>query len=158
MDLLLAVCAKYFTDAETAKDAVMAIFEELIYKLEKHDVENFKGWLYMLAKNYCLMQLRSSKKILIKEFDTERMQLTDDSNLHVVFEKETQLNKLSACLETLSAEQKTSIELFYFQEKCYKEIAETTGLELNKVRSLIQNGRRNLKICMDNKEAIAKNE
>lgn len=158
MDLLLAVCVKYLKDTETAKDAVMEIFEELTRKLDKHEVANFKGWLYMLAKNYCLMQLRSPKNFTTKEFDAERMQLTEEAHLNGVFEKEAELNKLTACLETLSAEQKITVELFYLHEKCYKEIAESTGLEWNKVRSLIQNGRRNLKICMDNKEAIAKNE
>lgn len=64
-------------------------------------------------------------------------------------EKEWQFEQLSKCMETLSAEQKTSIELFYLQERSYKEIGELTGLDWNRVRSLIQNGRRNLKICMD---------
>jgi RNA polymerase sigma factor (sigma-70 family) len=158
MDLLYAVCLKYFKEPETAKDAVMAIFEELAPKLQKHEVGNFKGWLYTVAKNYCLMQLRSAKNIITKEFDAERMQLAEDVHLNGVFEKEMHLTRLSECLETLPAEQKTSVELFYLQEKCYKEIAETTGLEWNKVRSMIQNGRRNLKICMDNKEAVAKND
>jgi RNA polymerase sigma factor (sigma-70 family) len=158
MDLLYVVCAKYLKDKETAKDAVMAIFEELAPKLQKHEVDNFKGWLFTLAKNYCLMQLRSPKNFATKEFDAERVQLTEDVHLNGVFEKEAQLNRLTECLETLSAEQKTTVELFYLQEKCYKEIAESTGLEWNRVRSLIQNGRRNLKICMDNKEAVAKNE
>ena len=62
MDLLYGVCLKYFKDTELAKDAVLSIFEELISKLQKHDVENFKAWVYQVAKNYCLMQLRKEKK------------------------------------------------------------------------------------------------
>jgi len=149
MDLVYAVCLKYFKEPETAKDAVMDIFEGLASKLQKHEVDNFKGWLYTLAKNHCLMQLRSAKKLEIKKFDADRMQLTEDVHLNGVFEKEADLNQLSDCLQTLSADQKTTITLFYLEQKCYKEIVETTGLEWNKVRSLIQNGRRNLKICME---------
>jgi len=151
MELVYGVCLKYFKDEEKAKDAVMFIFEELITKLQKHDVENFKSWLYSLSKNHCLMQLRSAKHLPVKELDTDRMQLTEDVHLNGVFEKEDQLNQLQECMETLAPEQKTTVTLFYLENKCYKEIAEITGLEWNKVRSQIQNGRRNLKICMEEK-------
>lgn len=152
MDLLYGVALKYLGDPETAKDAVMAIFEELAQKLLKHEVENFKGWLYTLAKNHCLMQLRSAKRMRTGEFDPDHMQTGEELHLNGVFEKEQQLDKLSKCLETLSPEQKTAVELFYLQHKCYKDIEAMTGLEWNKVRSYIQNGRRNLKICMEQQE------
>ena len=99
MELVFGVCLKYLKDEEKAKDAVMSIFEELISKLKKHDVENFKSWLYTLSKNFCLMQLRSAKYLPVKEFDTERMQLTEDVHLNGVFEKEEQLDQLQNCLE-----------------------------------------------------------
>jgi RNA polymerase sigma factor (sigma-70 family) len=154
MDLLYGVCLKYLKDPEPAKDAVMAVFEELTLKLRKHEVENFKGWLYTLTKNYCLMQLRSSNHLQTKELDPDRMQLTEDVHLNGVLEKESQLDGLEKCIETLAAEQRTAIELFYLQDKCYKEISAITGTEWNKVRSLIQNGRRNLKICMEKNEEL----
>lgn len=157
MDLLFAVCLKYLKEPEVAKDAVMAVFEELVLKLRKHDVENFKGWFYTLAKNYCLMQLRSSKHLQTKELNEDRVQLTEDVHLNGVFEKESQLNGLEKCIGTLATEQRTVIELFYLQDKCYKEISEMTGTEWNKVRSLIQNGRRNLKICMEKNEEFRVN-
>jgi RNA polymerase sigma factor (sigma-70 family) len=151
MELVFGVCLKYFKDEEKAKDAVMSIFEELIVKLKKNNVENFKSWLYTLSKNFCLMQLRSDKHLPVKEFDTERMQLTEDLHLNGVFEKEEQLDQLQDCLETLTPEQKTTVTLFYLENKCYKEIVEITGLEWKKIRSQIQNGRRNLKICIESK-------
>jgi len=151
MDLLYGVCLKYLKQPEPAKDAVMAVFEELVSKLKKHEPTHFKGWVYTVTKNYCLMQLRSASNIHSRTLDPELMQLTEEVHLNGVFEKEENLNRLTECLETLSAEQKTSVELFYLQEKCYKDIAAVTGLEWNKVRSLIQNGRRNLKICMEQK-------
>jgi RNA polymerase sigma-70 factor (ECF subfamily) len=149
MDLLYGVALKYLGEPETAKDAVMAIFEELAQKLPKYEVENFKGWLYTLAKNHCLMQLRSTRRMRTGEFDPDHMQIEEEVHLNGVFEKEQQLDNLSKCLETLSSEQKTVVELFYLQHKCYKDIEIMTGLEWNKVRSHIQNGRRNLKICME---------
>ncbi len=132
----------------------MNIFEELAQKLLKHEVDNFKSWVYTLAKNHCLMQLRSAKKMRTGELDPDHMQTGEELHLNGVFEKEQQLDKLSKCLETLSPEQKSTVELFYLQHKCYKEIEAMTGLEWNKVRSYIQNGRRNLKMCMERQESI----
>ena len=149
MDLLYGVCLKYLKQPEPAKDAVMQIFEELVVKLPKHEVDNFKSWLYTLAKNYCLMQLRTPKNLKTTEFNPDSMQLEEEMHLNGILVKEDNLQKLERCLETLSTEQKQSVELFYLQNKCYKEIAEETGIEWNKVRSFIQNGRRNLKICME---------
>ena len=149
MDLLYGVCLKYLKDPEAAKDAVMQIFEELVHKLNKHEVDNFKSWVYTLGKNYCLMQLRTPKNLKTTEFKTELMQSEDETHLNGMLEKEENLKKMERCLQTLSAEQKVTVELFYLQNKCYKEIADETGLDWNKVRSYIQNGRRNLKICME---------
>ncbi len=148
MDLVYAVCIKYLKEPEMSRDAVMGIFEELIHKLLKHDVSNFKGWLYTLTRNYCLMQLRSRKRVLDLP-DADFMQSTEDPHLNGVFDKEQSLDQLAKCLETLSPDQKQSIQLFYLQEKSYKEIAGLTNTEWNQVRSLIQNARRNLKICME---------
>ncbi|MBC7423775.1 MAG: sigma-70 family RNA polymerase sigma factor [Ferruginibacter sp.] len=154
MDLVFGVCLKYFKDAERSKDAVMDIFEELHTKLKLHEVDNFKGWLHVLARNYCLMQLRSPRNMKTNEFDSELMQSGEPSHLHnEALEKEENLLYLEGCIETLPAGQKQSVELFYLQKKCYNEIAEITGFEWNNVRSFIQNGKRNLKLCMDQKHA-----
>lgn len=152
MDLVFGVCLKYLGEPERAKDAVMTIFEELTKKLLKHQVTHFKGWLYTLARNHCLMQVRSSKGVRTSEIDPDRMQMPDDLHLNTAWEKEGQLEKLSKCMDTLSPEQKEAIDLFYLQNKSYKEIEAMTGQEVNRVRSYIQNGRRNLKICMEKNE------
>lgn len=148
-DLLYGVCLKYLKDSEAAKDAVMNLYQELLVKLQTHNVDNFKSWLYVTAKNFCLMQLRREKKMITVEFTSTVMQSEDFQHLDSVLEKEHELKKLEQCIEHLPDEQKQSIGLFYLQNKCYNEIVEQTGFEWNKVRSLIQNGRRNLKICME---------
>jgi RNA polymerase sigma factor (sigma-70 family) len=155
LDLLFGVCLKYLGERETAKDAVMEIFEELAQKLLKHEVTHFKGWLYTLARNHCLMQLRSSAKIKTSPFDPELMQTAEELHLTDKIEKEARLVWLASCIESLSAEQKVVVSLFYLENKCYKEIAAITGQDWNKVRSLVQNGRRNLRICMQRQETEA---
>ena len=148
-DLIYGTCVKYLKDQELAKDAVIDIYQEVMVKLKVHTVENFKSWLYVFAKNHCLMRLRKDKKMPTVEFDPGFMQSQEFTHLDVVLEKEQQLNSLENCMEQLAEEQRNSVRLFYLENKCYNEIAEITGYEWNKVRSLIQNGKRNLKICME---------
>ncbi len=152
MDLVYGVCLKYLKDPETAKDAVMQVFEELVLKLKKHEVDNFRGWLHQLAKNHCLMQLRTPRNLKTVEFKTELVQTEENVHLNGVLEREENFKQLEFCLGTLVAEQQEAIRLFYLEGKCYNEIVEITGQEWNQVRSYIQNGRRNLKICMEKNE------
>lgn len=156
MELVYGVCLKYLKDEENAKDAVLNIFEELVSKLKKYPVTYFKAWLYQLAKNHCLMIMRAGKKFSKAQIDVSLMQNEDPVHLNGVMEKEEHLNQMHLCLQQLVAEQKTTVELFYLQNKCYNEIAAITGIEWSKVRSFIQNGRRNLKICMD--KQLSKNK
>jgi RNA polymerase sigma factor (sigma-70 family) len=149
MELVYGVCLKYLKERELSRDAVLSIYEELVAKLKKHKVENFKSWLYMVAKNHCLMYLRSPKNMRTKEFVPEVMHFEETVHLNGELDDEANFSKLERCLKGLVAEQEQSVKLFYYEQKCYKEIAEITGFEQSMVRSYIQNGRRNLKICMD---------
>jgi RNA polymerase sigma-70 factor (ECF subfamily) len=153
MDLVYGVCLKYFKEPERAKDSVMQVFEELVLKLKKHEVDNFRGWLHQVAKNHCLMQLRTPKNLKTMELKIDLVQNEEDVHLNGILEKEESFKKLEYCIGTLTSEQQAAIRLFYLEEKCYNEIVEITGQEWNQVRSFIQNGRRNLKICMESKVA-----
>lgn len=149
MDLIYGVCLKYLKDPDQAKDSVMSIFEELTLKLRKHEVNHFKAWLHQLARNHCLMYLRSPRNKNPIALPEELMQSAETEHLNAVMEKEQHLQDMSKCLETLGAEQRQVIEAFYLKEQSYQEIAQETALDWNRVRSLIQNGRRNLRICME---------
>lgn len=152
MELVYGVCLKYVREPEDAKDCVLNIFEELVIKLKKHEIDNFKGWLYQLAKNHCLMKLRKQKTIPVPiaiGIDLPFVQLEEKIHLDDELEKEENFKQMQYCLGQLNDQQKQVIELFYLKGKCYKEISEITTIEINKVRSFIQNGRRNLKICME---------
>jgi RNA polymerase sigma factor (sigma-70 family) len=142
------VCYRYFQDAERSKDASMQIFEELLVKVHRQPIQQFARWLYVLSKNYCLMQLRSGKKIQHVSFDDViEFPLDEDHTDHE--EKEKVLSSLEECMQKLPSRQQKSVDLFFLCEKCYKEIVELTGYTLSEVKSYIQNGKRNLKICME---------
>jgi len=151
MYLVYGICLKYFKEEARSEDAVMQIFEELIPKLRVHQVAHFKSWLYTYARNFCLMALRSAKKIDTISLE-EHPFMENEAILHPSFGDDLLEIKLSAmekCMDSLSQEQHTCIQLFYLEHKCYKEIVDITGFDLNKVKSYIQNGKRNLKICME---------
>jgi RNA polymerase sigma factor (sigma-70 family) len=155
MDLVYGVCLKYLKNPENAKDSTLAIFEDLIVKLKKHEVTHFKSWLYQVSKNHCLMQLRSEKKWSKANVEVQFVQNEAFVHLNGELDKEAYFEQLEFCLSQLNNEQRQVVELFYLQGKSYKEIEVQLSIDVNTVRSYLQNGRRNLKICMDKqKEAL----
>lgn len=153
MGMVYGVCLKYLKNDPESKDAVMEIFESLQQKVLKHEIRNFKSWLHVVVKNHCLMAIRKGKGHELQTIDENFMHLPASDHLEDVLAKEKSLDQMEKCLETLGKEQQTSVRLFYLEEKCYQEVADLTGYELVKVRSYIQNGRRNLKICMEKQQS-----
>lgn len=146
------ISMKYLKDEEQSKDAVMQIFEKLFDDLLKHEVDNFKAWLHTVTRNHCLGILRKNQSIQkhkenIKE-NAVFMENEADNHLMNEADHEKSMDDLQNALKQLKPEQKTCIELFYIQEKSYKEIVEITGFTDKKVKSYIQNGKRNLKIIL----------
>lgn len=152
--LVFGVCLKYLKDRDDAKDAVMGIFEKLTSTLLQHDIAHFKSWLYVTARNHCLMQLRAGKNIKTETLSPFLMETDGQLHPEDVTDLEGNLVKLEKCLEQLAEEQQRCVRLFYLQQKCYQEIGQETGYELNKVKSYIQNGKRNLKICLERHDGL----
>lgn len=150
--LLLGVCMKYLKNEEEAKDCVQQVFLKAITELHKYRVEYFKSWLYMVAKNHCLMKLRDRQARTPAEI-REQMATApaEDMNMQIHLEKDRELELMSDCLNELNNEQKQCVTLFYLEKRSYQEIAEQTGYSLMQVKSYIQNGKRNLKILLERK-------
>ena len=153
MHLIYGVCLKYFRDREESRDAVMSIFEKLITELEKHSVKNFKSWLYVLTKNYCLMHLRSGKS---ERLNRERLINESNSIMENAYElhpidKESELGDraLEDCIKSLKEEQMKCVRLFYYDNLSYRMISEKLEMDEIKVKSHLQNAKRNLKICLE---------
>lgn len=154
MHLVYGVCLKYLKDREASKDATMQIFEKLMVEIPKREIDNFKPWLHVITKNYCLMQLRAEKssaqrKEKIKDISPHFMESSYEMHPVNEVKMEDDLVALKKCIEQLKVEQKECVKLFYLEEKCYQEIADILEFEMKKVKSHIQNGKRNLKICIE---------
>lgn len=152
MHLVFGVCLKYLKDEEESKDMTMQVFEKLVIAAKTNDIRNFKGWLHVLAKNECLMLLRSRKHKLT----STSAPINSDNDMEISYTLhpleedplEMDLQGLELAISVLPNEQRQCIRLFYLEEKCYKTITALTGYTLNQVKSYIQNGKRNLKIQM----------
>jgi RNA polymerase sigma-70 factor (ECF subfamily) len=140
---------KYFRDREESKDATMEIFEKLVKTLRKEKVENFNRWIYSVTRNHCLTVIRDRKRHLVTEDNMIFMESGPDWHLSDDGIMDENIEKLRDCLDKLNDEQKTCVELFYMKKKSYREIVAETQYELKKVKSHIQNGKRNLKICIE---------
>ncbi len=154
--LILGVCIKYLKNEQDAQDASIMIFEKILKDLQKYEIKEFKSWLYFLCKTFCLMQLRSisslnRKEKVMQDYFNGFMEMESESHLFDVNHKEKQLTFMEDCMEQLSSDQKLCIQLFYLQEKSYLEVSNETNLTLNNVKSYIQNGKRNLKNCIENR-------
>ena len=157
MPLVYGVALKYLKRPEDAQDAVMQLFEELVVKIKEVEIQSFKAWLYTCIRNNCLMEIRKRSKNLSVSLDDSFMEFCDDFHLTVVSESENREESLRECVESLPEKQRISVKYFFFDELSYKEVEERTGFSLKMVKSFIQNGKRNLKLCLERK-GITSNE
>ena len=152
MEMVLAIGLKYYKDRTKAEDLVMNVYEKLTVKAKTHQVNNFSSWLYSIAKNECLMDLRKKKReYATSDFSYQKQFMESKQLMHLFKENkvEAKFTALEKCLDQLNAEQKLCIEKFYLNEKSYKDIVAETDYDYNSVKSHIQNGKRNLKNCVE---------
>lgn len=151
MVLVYGLALKYFKNIPDAQDAVMQIWEELFDKVLKHEIRIFKNWLYTCARNYCLMELRRRSGTQTIILDEKIMDFCDDFNLYDDGAEEGQKEALRQCMENLPEQQRLCIGWFYGEEFSYRDIETKSGFSLKTVKSYIQNGKRNLRLCLERK-------
>lgn len=154
--LVLGLSLKYLKNQDDAQDAVMQIFEKLLADLLKYDITYFKSWLYTYSKNHCLIIIRNQKQQQKHhqnlEYESNFMENHSEFTLNDILIKEEKLMQLEKAINELNAIQQKCIKLFYLENYSYQDISENTGYSLNEVKSYIQNGKRNLKIKIENSE------
>jgi RNA polymerase sigma factor (sigma-70 family) len=150
--LLLGVCMKYLKNEEEAKDSVQQVFLKVIQELHKYKVEYFKSWLYMVAKNHCLMRLREKQgKITAEVTDRLASHPEEENDRQALLQNDHTLELMGEALKELNDEQRQCVTLFYLQKKSYQQVSDETGYSMLQVKSYIQNGKRNLKILIEKK-------
>jgi RNA polymerase sigma factor (sigma-70 family) len=147
--LLLGVAMKYLKDKTKAEDAVQQIFMKAFTHLPKEEINNFKGWLYILMRNHCLQQIKSERYYV--EIDV--VQIAEENAEKTLIDS-LEYEVIHSAMETLVSEQRECIALFYLKKMSYQQITELTGYSYMQVKSYIQNGKRNLKQYLLAKENL----
>jgi len=147
--LLLGWCLRYLKQTSSSEDAVMDIMQQLLENIEKYEIKNFKNWLFLVTRNHCFMKLRGKSELLVEDIGKMDRPGFVENSLELHLKHERTENALHEAVEELKGEQKECIVLFYFKKKSYREIEEITGYDSKRVKSYIQNGKRNLRISLE---------
>jgi RNA polymerase sigma-70 factor (ECF subfamily) len=155
--LLFGVCMKYLRNEEEAKDAVQQVFIKALGEAGKYPITYFKSWIYTVARNYCLMELRKNHRTISDEEVQGGLADTGPDPLEEKLQrdhKEQLLSWIEQGLQQLQEPQRQCVTLFYLEKCSYQQIAERTGHSLMQVKSAIQNGKRNIKIWVEKQRQI----
>ena len=151
--VVYGTCLFYLQDKDEAQDATMQLFEKLLLDVNNREIDHFKGWLSFVVRNHCISLIRKqksqSKNIKIYyEFEYQDANLETEESIGRVGD-EQMLEQMKQSLPKLKEGQRICVELFYLKDKSYQEIANETSYSLNEIKSYIQNGKRNLKLLME---------
>jgi RNA polymerase sigma-70 factor (ECF subfamily) len=135
--LVYGVQLKYTKSCADAEDLTMECFEKLPQLLLKHEINYLKGWLHTVARNAALGFLRKNK--------IQHLQIEEQHPIDI----DSELLLLEWALVQLKEQQKRCITLFYLEQNSYEQIMQKTGYSYNEVKSHVQNGKRKLKVLMD---------
>lgn len=142
---IFQLCLSYLKNRIDAEDATMEIFESLHLYLGKYHIRHFYSWLIRFSRNHCLQRLRQQQK--------QRLPPPGEVCEVPVYErrskKDRQIEQLHRAMDRLNRAQRECLFAFYFEERSYKETARHLELTPAAVKSHIQNGRRNLKILLN---------
>jgi RNA polymerase sigma-70 factor (ECF subfamily) len=160
VSVVYGTCLFYLQDKDEAQDATMQLFEKLMLDINNREIDNFKGWLSFVVRNHCISIIRKNKSQSknIKsyyEFEYEDTNYESEEKINTVSD-DVMLENMKQCLPKLKENQRLCVELFYLNNKSYQDIANQTGFTLNEIKSYIQNGKRNLKLLLEDQTRLNK--
>ena len=144
-DKIYAVCFRTLRTSAAAEDAAQETFLRLWKHASKWRPQGakFETWLYRVAMNICLDQLRKNKREAPEEAAPEQIDgaLRQDDQ---VFATERRLT-IDAALDELPPRQRAAISLCHYQELSNIEAAKIMGVSVDALESLLARGRRGLR-------------
>ena len=142
---MFGVCYYVLKDEKSSMDIVMDTFEVALNNADFDQLNNPRAWLMRVARNLSLKLFHKQKKI---QYDLDQQNIADRfmeiDGIKEHISRELLEERLLEEIGLLKPAQSQCIELFYLDERSYKEISEQTGMDIKAVKSHIQNGRRNL--------------
>lgn len=121
-------CLKVLTDKEAAKDATQETFIKVYENRNQFNGQNFKSWVYTIAKNCCINTLRKNRHHLELNENIEiksEEYIPEDCSLISQIEKA--LNKLPFIYKEVMI-------LREYEDYSYQEIADLLQIEMSTVK------------------------
>ena len=144
---VLNLVFRYLGDATLAEDVAQEVFLKVYRARENYEPKaKFSTWLYRVTVNHCLNEIRSRKSQPAKVELAE--DVLKDSG---VIDPEEGLDKaelqhcVKAAVDSLPEHQRMAVILARFEELSYEEIAETMGISLEAVKSVLHRAKEALK-------------
>ncbi len=156
--LVYGVGLKYLQSAADSADMTNQLFEKWLQNPPAAPVQSVKNWVYRAAVNACHSRKRESQSEAKKQFEWSAFEksgqtfMENEGFLRLIKRRENETDleeKLEKAIIQLPEVQQRCIRLFFFEKKSYKKIASITGYPELKVKSYLQNGKRNLKIWLE---------
>jgi RNA polymerase sigma-70 factor, ECF subfamily len=119
-------------DKSLSSDITSQVFLKALLKINDFKFKGvpFSAWLYRIALNECFDFFRKTKRHRYVSIDDENVrvlheELTSDSGVQELFET------LPAILEKLEMDELQLLELRYFEQRPFKEVADILGVTEN---------------------------
>lgn len=154
-----SVASRMMNNQEDALDMTQEIFLRAYQKIDKFKFTSaFSTWLYKLATNLCIDELRKRKRkadtVLLEEAISEADGNTPEENAIL---KDTQ-SQVWQAINSLKEKEKAIIILRDIEGVSYKEIAEILGYSLGRVKSRIHEARQKLKAVLETETDLWTNQ
>ncbi len=141
---LLRFCWKILRSKEDAEDVLQDVFAAAFRALVADDREiQVRPWLYRIARNRCINELRRSKRVRVDSLDDQH-----DENGHTLVEKlanRQQFRELVQDVQALPDAQRTALLLREIDGFAYQQIATAMGTTVPAVKSLLVRARSGLR-------------
>ena len=138
-DAIVRFAWGYLRDADEAEDAAQDVFCKVLETTQVPD--NFRAWLYRVARNHCLNRLRSRGRRKDRQRLATGMDAGDavPGNLSRLVDEERRA-RLGDALAALPESQREVLLLRYSEGLSRKEIAEVVGEPVSVVKSRLYEG------------------
>ena len=127
---------------QAAEDVVQAVFMKVWSRPDAFRQGNLSAWMARVTRNHCLDVLRSRA-------NRSEVPLQEDSPLEGAFDEQIFAridgDRVRAALANLSEEERTPIEMGFFEGVTHAEISALTGIPLGTIKSRIRTGLRRLR-------------
>ena len=144
---LYTYCRTILPDPADAADAVQDTFVLAASKIGSlRDPERFRSWLYAIARNESLRQLRERKQTSALDEVPDMADESVDVNEDVARAERTRL--VREALPGLNAGEREVIELQLRHQLEPAEMASVLGVSRNHVHSLLSRAREQLEVCL----------